>query len=57
VLEAVRIREQVAPKVVEAAEAPVPGAPTKKSSPPKAAEADASARGLRALIRLPLKPR
>jgi hypothetical protein len=42
--------EQVAPQVDEAAELPVPVAPTmlKKKSPPKAAEADNPARSLRA---------
>jgi hypothetical protein len=42
--------EQVAPKVDEVAELPVPVAPTmsKKKSPPKVVEADNSVRSLRA---------
>lgn len=44
-------REQVAPRVAELAVAPVPVAPKKKNrNPPKVAEADASARSLRAQI-------
>ena len=56
--EAARKREQVAPKAVEAVILPVPVAPTKmkkRKSPPKAAEVDQLARGLR--VEIQFKPK